>query len=305
MSDPTETTETARPQRTGAGVRKFVFAMLVFGVFWLVFGQAIPRIVFPLVQQLPPPAAQPPAAPAPAAEATPTQLSILEERIANLEARIANSPASGEDVAKQNERIAQLEEKLASLSLQLGSVESTQTRQLALLGAMVPLKDAIGRGEPFAASLMQLERLAKGSSKATAALDTLVPYAEQGVPTLTMLQQQFDASVTAALSGHEPGWSGVLQSLVRIRKVGEQTGSDNQAVIARAERTLAANNIDATIKELSGLSAPAAESFAGWIDHAKAYLQAHAAIDALQNALTDDSPDTKPTAKPAPSDTGL
>ena len=120
------------------------------------------------------------------------------------------------------------------------------------------------------------------------ALAQLKPYATDGVPTLPILQMQFQTLVPKAMAAGQDSSliARNLQSLIRIRKVGDQEGSSDEAILARAEAVLDRGDVAASLKNTSTLSANAKGIFSIWNDHAQAYINAHDALRNLQLALT-------------------
>jgi hypothetical protein len=85
------------------------------------------------------------------------------------------------------------------------------------------------------------------------------------------------------------GWlsaaGGWLSSQVSVRPVGEVAGDDAGARVARAEVRLAQNDLAAAVKELEGLSEPAASAAAAaWLGDARARLAADQVVSHLQAA---------------------
>jgi len=236
---------------------------------------------------------------APPAPSVPTEnneeMARLHARIDQLEARLEKSETqktASEDDAKNVEhleaQIAEQEKSLQEMKAQIGEIKTQSNRALSALTAFGILKETVQSGNPFVSQLEQLAKLAPSDERVTAALEQLKPYAEKGIPTLPALQNQFEQLLPNALSpdAKNSGWKQNLQSLIRIRKVGEQQqGDDNEAILARAEAKLNRRDIAGALKETEALSAPAAEALAPWTTNAQALVAAGNALDALQLAL--------------------
>jgi hypothetical protein len=217
-------------------------------------------------------------------EAPATTPAVDTDRIAHLEA-LVQEQAKSLDALK-----AQVEE------LQEAENDATQSsQQLALFTALSLLKETIRSGEPFTAPLQHLYGLvpadAKNHDAIIAALNQLKPYAEKGVLTYEQLRTQFDTHLNKALAPEDDAssWAHRLQSLIRIRKVGEQQmGDDDEAILARAEAKLDRHDVSGAVKELETLSKPAATAMEAWMQGANAFVTSFSALDALQLAFVAD-----------------
>ena len=67
-----------------------------------------------------------------------------------------------------------------------------------------------------------------------------------------------------------------------VRRVGEVEGAETDAVLARAERRLAAGELAAAVGLIEGLDGPAIEAARDWLARAKARQTALAALAGLQ-----------------------
>jgi len=232
----------------------------------------------------------------PAAAGKPSDDSATQVKIAALQASLdaltqAHSLEAG-DAAHLTEALRKQEEDIATLKTQLADTQAKSLRRLSLMAAFGTLKDAAQRGESFAEPLQQMNDLAKDDAPIQALLTQLAPYAKDGAATLPMLQSQFEAAIPQALA---PDNSNTLmhhlQSLIRIRKVGEQqTGGSDEAIIARAEAKLNRGDVKAGADELATLSPPAAAAFATWVGKAQAFLLVQNTLAGLQPALLQDKP---------------
>jgi hypothetical protein len=79
--------------------------------------------------------------------------------------------------------------------------------------------------------------------------------------------------------------------IVRIRPTGEVEGDTVGAILARAETRLAAGDLAAAVEELASLDPAAKAAMAGWLERARARLQAERLLAALnEEVLTGLSP---------------
>lgn len=273
MSD----TETAAPEKPARspwwGVQRFVYSMGLLAIFWLVFGQVLPPLLF----------GQEPAPPAPP--------------VAEPVADIAPAPVVVEDIAPS--RLALIEEKLATQEAEIASLKAALKTQapgkegpgLAALVAYGQLKDALLRGEAYSAPLEQLKKITAHQPPAQDALAPLARWADKGVATPAALAARFTALIPQALAGKDDDhFTRGLRALVSVRKTGEPVGADDEAILARGETRLAGGDVAQALHELSGLSADAKDALAAWRTDAQALLEARTQLDALQLTLTQEKP---------------
>lgn len=185
-------------------------------------------------------------------------------------------------------RVVALEDKLA----QGPGVEAGLA---ALAVAAANLQDAVLSGRAYAAELRVVRGLTGGDPAYGEPVAALAAWAETGVKTPALLMAEFaplaTAIVRAARAPEEQGlldevWE-EISNLVTIRPVGEVEGDSAAARVARAESRLAGGDLAAAVQELEGLSGPAAETAAPWLQAAKARLAAAAAAEHLTGlALT-------------------
>jgi uroporphyrinogen-III synthase len=268
------------------------------------------------VAALPPPSA--PALPAEIA-GLPQQLAALGQRLTVLEQKVASLRQSGSaatdlaplksELESLNQTLQRDEAALADLKQDMArrataeASASTATAAAGLVLSATELRARIAAGEPFAAELASMEKLAaadRGLSQALAApLATLKPFAIAGTPSLARLQAEFPpvsvavvhADATQALPPNASFWDRIvarIESLVTIRPVGEggeATGNSNIAHLARGEDQLARGNLPAAVDELSAMTGPAHDAAAAWIAEAKTRFQLNDASRKLSEAL--------------------
>jgi hypothetical protein len=195
-------------------------------------------------------------------------------------------------------RVASLEARLGDLERFERELEGLKTRlagrptaggEMALMLALVQLRDALGGSGPYEPQLAALRAAAAGDGDLGAAMAPLAPHAARGVPTVAILSRSFSKAaggIVAAGAGEEADGplSGVLRRLsdvVTVRPIGDVEGLGAGAVVARAEHRLQAGDLASAVQELDGLSGPAAEAAAAWRSDAEARLAADAALAAL------------------------
>jgi uroporphyrinogen-III synthase len=248
----------------------------------------------------------------------------LERRLAALEARASEPPAVGRAVADPDlaRRLAQVELRIAASEGSDQAAESALKAENARLAAQVAdfdrrlaalqeragarradnhilalahLRDAVARGGPFASELAAFEAVAKDDAGYADALARLKPYAERGVAPRHELARRFAAAAAAgARAGVVPegnDWVSRmiarLHTVVSVRRVGDDVPGDQpDAVLARAEARLQADDLAAAAAEVEKLDGPAAASVAAWLADARARLAAERAlIDLGRRAL--------------------
>jgi len=326
MTDETQQTPEKPFSQGLEGLRQPLFVLGILFLFWLIFGKIIPYFAFSHHAETAVAAAPAGNAPAePKAIAAndadlPERVNRLEAKVRTLEDVMAASPKPAADAATSapqspqspqtpadKDNVAQLEASLAqqqtaiqALEAQLGDMQARQSHQLAALTAFAPLKDAVLRGDGFGGELAQLAPLIQDNAKAQDITKQLAPLAEKGVGTLATLQSGFEVAVAKALEAkaHPGTLQRNLQSLIRIRKVGDVQGNDDEAVIARAEAALNHGQVEAALKELSALSPTASGVMAEWTDKAQVFIRARSLINALQVAIAEGGTPLKPPVAP-------
>lgn len=306
MTDTDQTTPTPAPTPHAlAALKKFVLVIGVLCVFWLIFGQVVPRAMWEPSSKPTSQDDQPVAMPAledkdQKIAALSAHIEQLEAKLKTLEDLVTAAPLSAANTAPLEEKIITLETRLQTLEqtpnivavddarfeaweAKIAAAVTQSEHRLAVLMAIWQLEQTLH--EPYRQPLGRLQSLLKDSEEAAAALTQLDAFADRGIPSHGQLSEQFLSVIPEALSHgrNSSSLASKMGSLIQIRKIGEkQTGGDDESVIARAEAKLAQGDLAASLKELSSLSPPAATSFSAWTQRAQTYLQVHQAIDALK-----------------------
>jgi len=261
-----------------------------------------------------------PKRPSPATQKEHEDTTQLRDRIEQLEARIkqneeerAIAPAANSadqdtinrlqaQLAEQDKELQAVKkqlEEMQTIKARLDAMQAASTQQLSALTEFGIMKDAALRGEAFVIPLNQMNPWVQDDARVI--LDQLKPYAETSVATAPILQNRFHTLLPQALhpNRHPDSWTANLQSLITIRKIGEQQqGKEDEAVIARAEAKIDRSDIDGGMRELGGLSPSAAAVMAPWLKDAQAHAQVAALMNALQLALSEHHDPS--AASPAP-----
>lgn len=218
----------------------------------------------------------------------------LTERLRQLEEapQVQADPARLASMTAENRRLAQelarLQEEFAALNASINErAELRRNESLSL--ALGQLREAIERGRPYAAELATLRAIAGDDAGLTPAIAYLEPGAAAGVPGRTILRARFEAVakdvIRAARTGGDDSWwrqlLDRLTSLVTIRRIGEVDGDTPEAVVARAERRLAADDLAGAVAELERLQGEPAAAAGSWLADARTRLAAEAALAGL------------------------
>lgn len=255
-----------------------------------------------------PPAAQAPAGAPPTVERVAAELDIgakLARLNADLES-LRNELQSGVQTAKSaaeipNASLAVLAERVAALESGLANAESrvqVADRLLTITLALSELRAELTSTEGYGTELDRLAFALAGAGEAGApaiqALARLSPYADRGAPTLAELQSRFRALPKAILqagAGAESGWWPAIQrwlaGLVTVRRLGEVEGDTAEAIVARAEARLGAENLAGALTELEKLSGAQAAAAADWVQAAGARLAAERALHEVETWVQD------------------
>ena len=190
------------------------------------------------------------------------ELTALGERIAAIEESAGSDETSGaiEEVRAAIAAETEAREALGSdLTGRLEAIEAeladtSAEERVALAFAAAELKSAIDRGGAFSAELDAFSSIAPDN----AAVETLAPYAQEGLPTRAALAERFPdvaRDMLAALRTGE-GNDGVFDrlmnsamSVVTVRPTGEAEGETPQARIARMETRIGEGDFDAALAE--------------------------------------------------------
>jgi len=213
----------------------------------------------------------------------------LADRIAALEDRKVEAV----DLAPLTHRVQTLEEVSAEVIPRLTMLETR--RQMGAVGeamiiAVGQLQAALSAGRPYARELRSAQALAAND---TALLDLLAPLsasAETGLAGDIELRERFRLLAPAVLRADRDregaDWTdrvlGRIGSLITVRRAsGEVAGDTADAVLARAEAALLANDLPRAVAEMETLPSHAAGPAADWLKLAEARMAAEAAAATL------------------------
>jgi hypothetical protein len=219
------------------------------------------------------------------------EAAALNDRLGKIDARLGALSKDRQDVDGRLEALAAsqksaqdgLDKRISALEQRVGAVEGAQ-KQLALASAKVTeaarlqaARAALDAGTPLGTIANAPPALAK--------------FATENPPTQAELRLEFPAAAKAALEASRPTgadrpflnrvWS-QAQELVTVRQ-GDRVivGDPAAGVLARAQNSLNAGDLQGAVNAVSSLSGPAAEPMAGWLGKARALLAARGALDQM------------------------
>jgi hypothetical protein len=235
-------------------------------------------------------------------------LQDLDRRVAALEAKPAALPG---DLAEIRQELAKLAASTAEMAARIDSVDKEVRSQaasgptdIALVLALLQIRDAIEVGRPFAAAYDALVGLAQGRPEIAAAAAPLAGSATAGLPGRPVLASRLreladaiaaaDASETpaAATDRAASDWAGEalrrLSGLVTIRRIdgaGQDQPGGGPAALNAALRALAGGDLEGAVGALDKLTGAPAETVRPWLRMAKERLAVEAALQQIEALL--------------------
>lgn len=216
----------------------------------------------------------------------------LEQEREKNDALIAEIGALRQDLSSAlSSRDAQINQELNALRVAVSDLKDSQPKisaaQIKAGQSLDTLKLAIDQGTPFANELADVTALAPDLTA------TLSQHAQNGIPTITTLRNNFDAAARRAVSAaaQEKAGGGVAglmaraKNLVSVRPAEPRVGDSAGAILSRAEAALDDGDVAYAVREVENLSEAAQESMASWINDARARANAAATIKALEARL--------------------
>jgi len=199
-------------------------------------------------------------------------------------ARLATLTA---EYRRLGQELARLQEAVGTLNATIGE-RGEQRRGDSLVLALGQLREQMGRGAPYASALATARALAADDQTVLPQLAAIESGAERGLPTRAQLRTRFDKAAAEAVRAERVAqaggwWRPVLErlmALVNWRRV-DAEGDSAEAVVARADQRLAADDLAGAIAELDKLQGPAAAAMQGWLGEARARAAADAAMARL------------------------
>ncbi len=202
----------------------------------------------------------------------------LDGRIALLEKNSANASS-----------VLRLSDRMDRIETQVREIESRRKGDVAQILSIALLREAIGAGRPYDAELRTVKALAADNADFATGLDRLKIRAATGIPMTPVLVERFLARESAILRADSlpegdvnSWWSRALDRLLTVvsihREDGEVGGNRPAAIVARAHDAVMHGDLAGAVRELSGLTGPAAETAAPWVADAQARVEADAIV---------------------------
>jgi hypothetical protein len=242
-------------------------------------------------------------------------LQALDRRVAALEAKPA---ASASDLAEIRQEVAKLAGSATELATRIEEVDKTVHSQpagdptdIALVLALLQIRDAVEAGRPFRAPYEALAALAQARPEIMAAAAPLAAPATAGLagrPVLSNRLRELAPAIAApnpptnppaTTDAAAPDWADQawrrLSGLVRVRRI-DSAGQEQEAGGAAAEaaspaasvnaalEALAGGDLEGAVGALEGLTGPA-ETAGPWLRMAKERLAAEAALQRIEALL--------------------
>ncbi len=238
------------------------------------------------------------------------RLDMLAARISQLESAFVPLAKKSElegnaarDTASLRESLESLTKQVRQVTARLETLEAAAAtdRYGSLLGlTLAGLERAVLSGNAFGTELNLMsdivsDQRAPDDAAVSRALETLHPFAPEGLATRYQLNQSFARIANDVLRAtaipsdarwYERLW-GRIKSLITIRETGNIQGNSPTAILARTEQRLAQDDLAGALDELSGLSGSAEQAATPWIAKATARFQAEMALENLNARLAE------------------
>jgi hypothetical protein len=227
----------------------------------------------------------------------------LDHRVSGDEAR----PAAGGEIADLRQQITKLTASTGGLASRLDALDKAieahaaevravdKTTDLGLALAVLPIRDAVASGQPFAEQYDRFAAVARNQPDIRKAAAPLAEPAKTGVATMMALTDGLrrlaaDVAAKDAAPPAAAGWTGAiiarLASLVTIRRVdGAAAAARPAAAVDTARAALAGGDLTGAIAAIDTLSGPPATAAAPWLRSARQRLAADSAVQRIE-ALT-------------------
>lgn len=224
-------------------------------------------------------------------------LDSLNDQVGQLSGRLDEISGNLPGGEVWQEQMGKLEDQLSQMSDAASQIRTRAESRTAAAFAVGQLRDAVLQARPYANELASVRRQEGADSRIAEPLEQLADSAEQGVPSLAELKRSFPATareiVQQARESRADSWAEEIwnraSALVTVRPVGERSGDDAEAIVARAERRLEEDQLAAAVQELEALQGPPAEVASGWLTQARKRLQAEQALKALGQSVYESS----------------
>ena len=221
-----------------------------------------------------------------------TRLSAAESQMADLGARLDQLTAQAAQAAKEPPDTVKLESEIADLrrsipdqgimlrlTEKVDALARAEAAGQALLLTVGQLREAVDRGDRFAAELAAARRLAQGDE--TVMLDAFAAGAETGIPRRDQLLRDFQP-LSEKLLQHESEvessgfWQAIIahvRKVISLRRM-DGKGNDAEAVLGRTEAAFRQGDWDKAVDDMRALPGPFEAMADDWIKGARLRLAA-------------------------------
>jgi uroporphyrinogen-III synthase len=191
----------------------------------------------------------------------------------NLQGVLAGSPTDRDSL---NAAIAKARQGDPTLNKLMGGVSAKDLGAAALLLGLNEFRNNINTNQSFEQDLLLMQKFAGDDPAMADSLKRLSPYAKNGVLNRRQLQEEFKGLasdiVMAKLQGQDASVQQEamkrLSKLVKVRRIDDVQGSSVDAVVARAQMKLNANDVRGAMQELQSLEGAPAAAAAPFMEQA-------------------------------------
>ena len=240
-------------------------------------------------------------------------LQQLEQRLAAIEtqsaSRMASDTAASKDMQQELSRLGKIEGELAdreaALEREAQSQNNAELRADGMLALLLgQMREAIEQARPSPTEFDAFIRLASGSDLAAAA-EPLAEPARKGVASRAVLVKGLAGLADRMAVASEPAvksdWReqtlARLRGLVTIRRIDGSSHTGSEGAVSTAQAALGRGDLAGAVAALGSLTGADAEAARPWLLMAREQLAAEAALDHVQELLTQ-----RLGSPPAPSD---
>ncbi len=210
----------------------------------------------------------------------------LSERLQKLESGSADSSDT------QRKKLVDLEARLAELAVRTSpqGQAAAGSRARAFMLAVGQLRQAVQSSRPYLNELAGVLTLLDQDDALRQKVTALQPSANRGIPSLEQLRTSFKSLAASIVQAEKlpkgDGW--IDRTVARVagslkwRRTDQLEGDSVDAVVARAERLLAASDLSGALAELTALPEKAAGLAKPWMANAKLLVEAEQLLADLQ-----------------------
>lgn len=194
-------------------------------------------------------------------------------------------------LADFNQKLRGMKERVATASKK----EQLVSRTHQVCAALFSLLDNLEKSRPFQSDLAHLRLLSEGDETLQSALGSIPPeVANHGVRTPSELLQQFlDIRPTVRTQALVPegggvAWQMAASALAFVTQPvkGNVSGSDPDAILARAEHHLQRGDVQAAVDELAAFKGLAGRALQAWLKSARTRIEVEQAVGAVRSHVS-------------------